>query len=214
MRFVALILFALLMIVNLYSCSRGMEKLRRWTKPFLLPLLCLVYVLFAPEAEGFMVAGLLLAALGDLLLLWQWRKPFAIGGMVSFGLGHICYMLAMANHFGMAEAGFGRILWMAALYGAALGTVFTLAHKQLSFSMLLPGMLYMVLLCAMSVCALLCLLRAPMLSTALLYAGSLAFLASDTILLFEMCRKYYGGSFGVMWSYLCAQTLIVAAFIL
>lgn len=182
------------------------------TKVMLMPMLCLLYWLCAKRPVALVAMGLLFGCAGDALLLSEDGSPLFVLGMLAFALGHICYMAAMASHFGFALLTPLRAGAMALGYALYLAAFFTRVRHYVSTKLLLGATGYMLFLCGTSACALLCLLRAPSVATALLFTGSLLFILSDTILSWTVCLRREDRTHAVMLTYIMAQALIAAAF--
>lgn len=182
------------------------------TKVMLLPMICIVYCLWAKRVEPFVVVGLLLGCAGDAFLLSKTRSPLFALGMLAFGLGHICYMRAISLHFGFASCTPLRVFAMALGYALYLAAVYVRARRYVSGKLMAGALGYMLFLCGTSACALLGLLRAPGFPAALLFTGSLLFILSDTILSWKVCVRQDDRNFAVMLTYILAQSCIAAAF--
>ncbi len=101
---VFLILFIVFAVVHLIGevvIYAGKEKagmiVRYITKPFLMPLVAVYYVLNAPFICGFIVAGLLFGFIGDILLMLsspEKRKVAFIIGLIAYPISHIFYTVA------------------------------------------------------------------------------------------------------------------------
>lgn len=212
MKYFAILLLTILCIVHLKACWDKNHKLRMPTKVMLLPMICVAYCLWAKRIEPLVVAGLLLGCVGDAFLLCKNQSPLFALGMLAFGLGHICYMRAIALHFGFAACTPLRVILMAFGYALYLAAVYVRARRFVSTKLMAGAIGYMLFLCGTSACALLSLLRAPGLPTALLFAGSLLFILSDTILSWTVCVQQEDSNFAVMLTYILAQASIAAAF--
>ncbi len=157
--------------------------------------------------------AMLFCALGDGLLLKQNKLAFAAGGMLAFATGHVFYILAMKSRFGFAAFG-----WQGAIaclcYLVYLFAAFMYLKKRVEIKVVLMGMPYLSFLCALSLCAFLSLRKGLDLTSALLFAGTLFFIVSDTVLCYEYSLDKHDGSVPVMSTYICAQILIALAFIL
>lgn len=91
-------------------------------KPLLMPLLIgLSFAAGTPDL--FVVAGLACGFLGDVLLLWQEKKPCFMGGLLAFLAGHVCYCVAICRQIGGYTA-WGWITAMLILLSAATAAIF------------------------------------------------------------------------------------------
>ncbi len=92
---------AIVALVEWWATWEVRKPIRYVTKPLSLALLIVVAVTLEPFDDGvrtWMVAGLVLSLAGDIFLLGEKRSMF-IGGLVSFLLGHIAYIVAMQSQF-------------------------------------------------------------------------------------------------------------------
>lgn len=96
-------------VADVFFCLRAVKNKDSHeyalTKPFLMPLLCGVYLLFLPDSlrwmdyQRYVVMALMFHALGDILLLLPRNKTkaFFYAGMLSFLVGHILYIVWFRN---------------------------------------------------------------------------------------------------------------------
>ncbi len=206
-----LIVFGVVSLVHLYACFPPVKRrLRIVTKFMLMPLLLLCYLTRAAEPSPLIILAALFGWFGDAFLLLSDRKAPMLGGILSFGVGHVFYALYFSRFWG------GAPWWALALFGAAYLTGVILmsarVHPLVKGYMRPCTTLYMLLLCATSFSILWALLSGydPWLGLALV--GSMLFLVSDGILSMEFFNertKY--GNFFVMLSYILAQACILVA---
>jgi uncharacterized membrane protein YhhN len=120
------------------------------TKPALSALFVIVAIT-GPSANptyfGFVLAGLLLCAAGDVLLIFPAEKLF-LGGLVSFLAGHILYSIAF---FTMASPGTLTLI-IAVLCLLVNGAVFVWLRAHLA-RMLIPVIAYMAAITVMVIAA-------------------------------------------------------------
>lgn len=84
-------------LVDWWATWTGRRRVRFVTKPAVLALLVVVAATLEPfddTVRTWMVVGLVLSLLGDVFLLGDGKGPF-IGGLTSFLLGHVAYVIAM-----------------------------------------------------------------------------------------------------------------------
>lgn len=205
---IVLACFAILAIVHLYACARQMQKLRRFTKPFLMPVLMLWYTLAAQAPSALIALALLFGCVGDFFLLHEERKNNLYAGIGCFAAGHILYLAFLVPRIRLPA------WWIAALLFAvyAAGFVWSClrikphAQKEMFFG----SGFYALLLCTMSACAALYALSGH---TVLPLLGSLLFLVSDSILSGEiLIKETRYGTLAVMSTYIAAQLLLAVGF--
>ncbi|MFC5531157.1 lysoplasmalogenase [Cohnella yongneupensis] len=144
-------------------------------------------------------AGLLFCMLGDGLLGW-----FVVG-LSMFLIGHLCYMNAFFRHWQYSRVRAASIVPIA-LYGAYFGWQIVDALLQDGDNALIaPVLLYVTVIGVMAWSAI-------MSGNRLAIAGSLLFLASDTILSWNMFVADVAHSgIWIMTTYYAAQFLIASS---
>ena len=204
--------------LHIFAITKQQEGLRRVTKVFLMPLLALCFFLLW-RCEGdepvpwYVLAALLFGCVGDTCLIDHHHPVGFPLGLVAFSFGHVLYILQMLMITAAPE------LWMIALLIVVYGAGVVMTFKKLS--PFLPKKLwggclfYMILLSTLSAAAAAGMLTSLSLGTVCLFAGTLLFLLSDTILSFEIFRgETKNGNLKVMITYIAAQILISAGFLL
>lgn len=89
-------LFGLLSLIHLYFCFTEKEKLRIWTKPFLLILLGAALSFYVPSHPLIPIACFF-SAIGDVFLIWNKKRVFFALGALFFGLNHILNMITQCQ---------------------------------------------------------------------------------------------------------------------
>jgi uncharacterized membrane protein YhhN len=206
--------FVLLALADLTALASGHDAWRAFTKP---PLMLLLAIAFALAARGrldrsrtLVIAGLIFSAAGDTVLLRTGTTPLAVG-MLCFACTHVCYLIAfvaVAPGRGLVRR---RPAVAIAYVLAWLGAIVVLwPHLgRLAFAVLA----YSALETVMALAALDLIERIPRRNAALVAAGAVVFLFSDTTLAFVQFDRELAPPFAalvVMLSYLVAQTMIAA----
>jgi uncharacterized membrane protein YhhN len=220
---VFLILFILLSIIHtIGEFLEGETKLkvRTMTKPFLLPLV-VIYYLIACDERGIapvilIVIGLILGFVGDVTLLKPKVQILFMIGLGSFLIGHLLYIISFITEMN----GFTGV--PAGVYITILGYAlfFVLVFRYLKDSlkeMTVPVVIYMTIILVMSFCALALMyaavtgaVRTPWLA----FVGSLNFIASDLLLANQLFKKPFKYDQAIiMVTYLVAQLLIAQAYL-
>lgn len=207
MMIVAIAVYLVLVLLHLYACFEKKRKLRMATKPILMPLLCVIYVLMAREISLLVVFALLLGCVGDCFLMYTEKRVCFYSGLAAFGIGHILYLVRF-----LAEAE-GVPAWFTVLFSAlcvlAIAVTFCQLKPHLKRQLYAPCLGYMTIIAAMCLCAAMRFVSEVGWHRGLVLAGSLVFVCSDTILSFELFRtEMPHGNFRVMLTYIAAQTLI------
>jgi uncharacterized membrane protein YhhN len=201
-----ILVFVVLAVVHLVACATAKESLRRATKPLLMPVLVVFYLVAASPVSPLVVLALGLATVGDALLLGQTSRRFFLGG-VAFVLGHGLYVALFLR--GVPLRGWAGLV--AAV--VVLVSLWVYAKVRAGLGGLLPGFIaYFALLTALCVAAY---ARFAALGWAWFPAmlGAAAFYVSDTLLSLDRYdRPVRHGTFWIMATYCLAQSLIVASF--
>lgn len=169
-----------------FSWRAGDDWLRSMVKTMTLAPFALFWLAssaFAGQSDWPMAIGLLLGAVGDLLLSRPGEKSF-LAGMAAFGLGHLIYAGAMlARSADLGFPGFsGGMFWAFAGLGAlVLSTEFWLSPR--AGALRGPVRAYVLLIALMAVSAIL-LPENP--GQGALQWGAAFFLASDLLLAIQM----------------------------
>ena len=213
MKYTAIIFFVFVTFIDLYLISNNEEKKRYFTKPFIIPGIILIYLLFAHQYNKFLLVALLFSFFGDLLLLFSEKKLFFRLGLFAFLSSHLFYIYTFVENIA-----FNRIssFWIP----LAFIPYFIYAWK--SFRDLrpylehyfIPVILYIVTIIGMSYASLFRFWTSQGLSYWFPLVGSIFFIISDTLLATRNFK--YGqkkGWVSVMTSYVLAQLFIMIGFI-
>ena len=209
MQTIFLIILAVVSAVHLVSLFFSREKLQAVTKILLIPLILAVYISRSPAVFVPVVLALLFGWAGDIFLLKIDDIRFFRLGLASFLLGHICYIIAIFHFtlpFNMP------VFAISAVVAAILGfCAYRLVRP--TKEMIIPAAIYEIVLLSASVCALQLFLAKGAPSGAFIFAGSLCFLVSDTLLAYFTfgARPKYG-QFLVMLTYISAQLCLALGF--
>jgi hypothetical protein len=109
-----LILFTLLvvaLVVNVIAEASENNILRVYSKPFLIPLLIVYYLLMCTELNYFVVLALLFAFNGDLALLFQYKNFWFRAGAVLFMVAHLFFIAAMTATMYLPGISLTNWLW-------------------------------------------------------------------------------------------------------
>lgn len=191
-------------------------NIKKTTKLLLMPLLMLIYFDLTKDnltdsltrRRKTIINGILLGFQGDFLLIFHSEKCFLFG-LVSFLLGHLLYIFAIAKRIEEYHS-------LPILYGVSF------AHFLISFSLFIKflsgyknktivrsAFIYTTILTSLNSLAIYYLIINPCLHSLLLMMGTFLFLISDTVLAINSFYKELKlGDFIVMATYIPAQTLI------
>lgn len=146
--------------------------------------------------------------LGDVFLLVPERSWSFVSGLISFAIGHICYITSVFSHLSLATPGWLLPL-VAVVYLSGMARMFAVLWPRMPKIMFIPCLLYMLIISSMSLCMLAFALsyRTPAAWGA--YVGSLLFIASDSVLaMVTFKRRIPFRHVIVMSTYIIAQTLL------
>jgi uncharacterized membrane protein YhhN len=198
-------------IVNLLSAFFFKEGLRKISKSCLMPALLVFYFLGAERIIFFVIAALILSWAGDILLIYKEKQIFFQLGLAAFLVSHIFYIIAF-----LTLAGSVNIL--ALIISAVIAVPMGLAILKLlnaKAPMKIPVTAYAVVIILMSMSALQLMLACLSFAGILIFASSLVYLFSDTLmayLLFNGKPKYF--NFITMIPYIIAQGGIIMGLVL
>ncbi len=199
-------IFILISVIHLFTAFFEIEKPRKITKLFLLPLLLIYFIL----TTGKLFIPVLFAAvfgwLGDFFLI-DIEKPVRFKlGLASFLLGHLCYIPSFILFTGTFEI---QVLIISYIIAIPLGFLIVKAIAPAK-EMMIPVILYTLVILSMSIFALQLMLYNITPWSIMVFIGSLLFICSDTILAFFTFRKKpKRGDFYIMLPYISAQTFII-----
>jgi uncharacterized membrane protein YhhN len=175
----------------------------------LVPLVLAVYIFGADKILPTIVLALVFAWLGDVLLV-KISNPLCFKlGLASFLIGHIFYIITM---FSYAQP-FNIIVLIISVIAAVCYGIISFKMVQPSNEMKIPVIAYETIILIMAIFALQLFLTQGGLFGAFVFAGSLCFVASDTMLALVTFRKKPLYVY-VMITYIAAQLLITLGFCL
>jgi len=214
LKFVFIIIFGVVSIVYMITLAFKTGLFQFILKGCLMPLLLVIYIISAGSGNLFLpvILALIFAWIGDVLLVRITNILWFKLGLASFLIGHICYIIAM---YGFAQPVDPVVLIISFIAAAGFAVA---AYKVVkpSKQMKIPVLAYEAIILTMAVFALQVFIAQGsqnQLFGILIFAGSLCFVASDTMLALKTFRraKIY---FLVMITYIAAQFLIVYGFTL
>jgi uncharacterized membrane protein YhhN len=191
---------------HLVFLSLGKDIPRNIAKICLLPLLVGAYVFGAKNISLPVLLALVFGWGGDLFLLKISDMKFFRLGLGSFLAGHLCYIFAFIS---LTNALHTTALVVSIAAAVPLTfIVHTLIKPKREMD--LPVIMYEIIITLMSLSALQLMLSRRDGYGLLIFAGSLCFLFSDTLLAYSTfrVRPKYAGLF-IMLSYIAAQAAIV-----
>ncbi|MCL2318931.1 MAG: lysoplasmalogenase [Treponema sp.] len=188
------------------SAIRFWEKPRKFTKAALMPILLAYYAVTAADVLAVAVIAIVFSWLGDILLIRKDEPKFFRLGLVAFLLSHIFYIVTLV----LITRGL-HVPALVASIAMALAAEFLLPRIiKPPKAMRAAVIVYGIVILAMSVCALQYMLSNVSPGSVLLFAGSIVFIFSDTLMTYLSFRekpKYFNAI--TMLPYIIAQGLII-----
>ena len=181
------------------------------TKPFLVPLIVLFYVVNAPHVNLFLTAALLFGFLGDVLLLGDY-KTFLKFGLAAFLVGNLLYALTFALQT-PAQTWLQPLNYvLLVLYAVAGAALLRYLWKPLG-EMRIPAALYLAVIFVMSWVSVLALASGNP-HAWLSVVGSVLFILSDVILTYgTFVKPQKNFQPLVMFFYIAGQALLMGGFL-
>lgn len=213
MRHLFAVMFVIVSVIHLIGCLvRQPNWLRRISKPLLMLSLTASYCVLADDIHLLVIFALLFACAGDTLLLFPSSNMCFVCGGICFCLCHISYILIFLSDTKSLVSSPILIAGLFCLYAVAVYIVLRCIRDSIPRRLSVPVKGYLILVAAMGICAFIRSDAMPSIGK-LIWIGSVFFLISDSILLYDKF-KYNGKhsramSFTVMFTYLLAQSLIV-----
>ncbi|MBP5293529.1 MAG: hypothetical protein J6023_05320 [Clostridia bacterium] len=210
MAYFFLALFAVAAVTHLIGNWVEKKIICVITKPLLVSLLFAYYLTARfPDPGVLLLCALAAAWLGDVLLMPAGLGWFVAGG-ISFAGAHVLFIIAFAQH--AAAAPVVPVILLSLVYIALTGLVLFLIRNEAPKPLMLPMGLYLICNGVMNIFAFSCLLSAPGIGTALIFAGAVSFFASDCVLVRLRYRK--GKSWRVPENFVIMITYILAMFLI
>jgi len=208
-KIIFLIVLGVVSLVYLVTLFFKESILQFILKSCLVPLIMAVYVSGQEKILITIVLALVFAWLGDVLLIKINNPIFFRFGLASFLIGHIFYIITMFTH---AQPLHIPVLIISVIAAVCYGIV-TFKTVKPSPEMKIPVIAYEAIILIMVISALQLFLAHVSWFGALIFAGSICFIASDTMLALVTFRKKPLYVY-VMITYIAAQLLIALGFCL
>jgi len=207
-------LFVATSIVELVFAFIEKESARRIVKPFLMLFLMLACWLALPT-HNFIVASLICALIGDILVVVPNKKCFPLG-VVFFFFGHIFYIIEVCANLLHGNLSTSQIIVIIAMFVVIFVSSFMLIFRKIAENKPLGLGMSLYFATLLSVLPTMCIATANFgYFMGLSIAGSVFFIASDSLLMYcKYFKKIKRHHFYIMITYLIAQSLIVLGFVL
>lgn len=210
------IFYFLLVFLNLWAAWFKIDGLNLITKPLLLPTLIGI-VLLAGKKNGLrfiFIAALLFSSLGDVLLLFvNENANFFIGGLISFLLAHMAYIIFFTKIKGESRAK-PKLFYLYIF----LVIVFCVELLYVLFpglgTMKIPVTIYAVVISLMLMVSMFIYFKVSPVAGKYFVSGALLFVASDSLLAFnKFYMPFFQAGFFIMLTYCLAQFCLVKGYI-
>ena len=169
-----------------YFSERGKERsilIRYITKPLLIPILIVFYVIANPSINWWIVVALIGGFLGDVFLMIpdSEKKKFWLKiGLISFLLGHIFYIVA----FILTAQNFNHYQWWSVFLAIPFVIGALIAHPRMTKhtgDMTIAVTAYIIVIALMGISTTFLLGFGTVIGFVLLYIGAWAFAISDIL---------------------------------
>lgn len=210
MKYLFLAVFIIATGIHLYASKVLNQKLRNYTKPFILAALLGYYMYACSAPTAAMILALIFSWLGDVLLMGSGTKFFTAGG-IAFMISHAFFVWAYSAQVDFARINPVAVVAVAVIYTAVTLVIFKKLKPYLPKALFYPMLLYLLINGTMNCFAFYRLMTSPGLWTAMTYIGALLFFVSDSSLFFVRFNKEgkQKTHFLVMLTYSLGEFLIV-----
>jgi uncharacterized membrane protein YhhN len=207
LKLIFLVILGVVSLVYLITLFFKGSILQCILKGCLVPLILAVYLSGANPTLSLIILALVFGWLGDIFLLKISNLLCFRLGLASFLLGHLFYIITM---FTYAQP-FNIIVLIISIIVAVCYGIFAFKMVQPSPDMKIPVIAYETILLTMAIFALQLFLAQGGKFGAFVFAGSIFFVASDSMLALATFRKK-ALNVPVMFTYIAAQLLIILGF--
>lgn len=210
MKYIFLCLLIAFTTAHLYYSWKDERKGRTITKPFLLILILLYYLVSCETASLILVLALLTSWLGDVLLIPKGTKWFIIGG-TSFFLSHILFITVYFKNINFSNVPWALAAMLALVYLAIAAKIIVTLRKTTPKVMRIAMYGYLIANSLMNVFAFIQMVTNFSSGSLVAYIGAVLFFTSDCCLF--LVRYYdkpvvFKNHFTVMLTYVLGEFLI------
>ena len=210
-----LTLFAIVSAAHIAAIVLQKEWVRRISKILIIPFLLAAFIAGGGFVSGglFTILALVFGWIGDILLIRKKKRNVFKLGILSFLLGHLCYIAAFLEILGFFSVN-GRtvnaptiLLFIPVLI---IGGIFVFGLIKPFREMRIVIIIYMLIIMSLCLWGFEVFFFNPNVAGALVFLGCLLFIISDTLLAYYAFRKLkLFPAVMVMLTYIMAQTEIV-----
>ena len=198
--------YAAVGIMHEVSAIRFWEKIRKFTKAALMPVLLIYYIVTASNWLTVAIVAIIFSWLGDIFLIRKDEPKFFRLGLVAFLLSHVFYIVTLV----FITQVYHIPALIVSIAVALVAELFLPKIIKPPKAMRGAVIVYGIVILTMSVYALQYMLSGLSLASILLFAGSIVFIFSDTLMTYLAFRekpKYFNAI--TMLPYIIAQGLII-----
>lgn len=207
---ISTILFFIAAITDIWGVVTGNETIRNVSKPMLLTLLAVVYLVSVKKPLFWYVLGMFFSFLGDVLLMFDGANFFMFG-LGSFLLAHLVYVKIISRFLSKKIS--LKTLTSILPFVLFFGILIILIYPNLD-EMLVPVIAYGIAISTFGTVAFLNYRNEKSTENLWLFIGAILFILSDSLIAldkFYVPNEIYGVS--IMITYILAQFLICKAMI-
>ena len=218
---VFLIIFTIVSVVHIIVTALQKEWPQRVSKVLIIPFLLAAYIAGRGSQDILIILALVFGWIGDILLIKKKKRIIFKLGILSFLMGHLCYIAAFINYLG--TLGFlSAFIWLINIrtlvaiipLGIIAGIFVYRLIKPLK-EMIIFVIIYMIVIEAMAFWGLHIFILVSGFASFMIFLGCLLFMISDSTLAYYAFRKIkVFASVMIMVLYILAQTGIVMGFLL
>jgi uncharacterized membrane protein YhhN len=213
-RYVIIFLFFGTAFLDMLYVFKDVPKSRFFSKPLLMPLLLLFYLLSSKQPINFIIFALIFSFFGDLFLLWEKRKFFFILGLLSFLFAHIFYILTFlytSNYFKGVPFYLYLFIIPYIIYGLYIFKFLGESIEKIK----IPILIYIITIIFMSFSTIPRYYYVGFNEFIFPFIGSILFIISDSLLAIKVFKnKIPENSISIMLTYIFAQFFIILGFII
>lgn len=211
MKLFFLILLAIVSAIHLFHSWKGDQEKRKYTKPFLLPLIIAYYLAGTSSPSWVLVIALAASWLGDVLLIPKGNKWFVFGGL-SFMVTHFLFIIVYAQRVDFSDIKWFAVIPAAVLYYGISAVIIKTLTPSTPKMMLAPMYFYLLCNSTMNVFSLMQLISRRTPGAAVAFTGAILFFISDCTLFLVRYHKnknlIFKNHFTVMLTYILGEFLI------
>ena len=208
---IAKLLFWLVSLLHISGIVLENSQLRFFTKPFIILLLIVLYVVSVSQRSKWYIFALVFSFLGDVLLMGKGEIYFIIG-LVSFLMAHLIFIKIIASKLTVIKT--ALLLKSIIPFGIFLVFLLSLLFPHL-YGLKIPVFIYGTVISIFGITATIWFLQKKSLGAKFMFSGAIVFAISDSVLAIN--KFYYTDQtlrIIVMITYILAQYLILKSMIL